>query len=32
MGLLKLEASKARVLFSHYTGGTTSFGDKIEAG
>ena len=31
MALLKLEASKARVLFSHYTGGTTSFGDKIEA-
>ena len=31
MSLLKLEASEARVLFSHYTGGTTSFGDKIEA-
>ena len=31
MELLKKEAGQARVLFSHYTGGTSSFGDKIEA-
>ena len=31
MELLKKEAGKARVLFSHFTGGTTSYGDKVDA-
>ena len=31
MALLRVEASWARVLFSHYTGGTSSYGDKVEA-
>ena len=31
MALLKAEGASARVLFSHYTGGTSSYGDKVEA-
>ncbi|NKB99488.1 MAG: amidohydrolase family protein [Pseudomonadales bacterium] len=31
MALLKKEGRHARILFSHYTGGTTSFGNKVEA-
>ncbi|MEM7020661.1 MAG: amidohydrolase family protein, partial [Pseudomonadota bacterium] len=31
MALLKKEAAEARVLFSHYTGRTSSYGDKVEA-